>query len=179
MKDIVHIPLVVRPTDFTRAQIGGEGGLVDMRIEGGLQGRAYSTRELEADQRDAVEARNETTDFGEAPKGKREARKRVGARRGRRIRGRRLGSLGGHEDVQDGHEVSVIPDANLAEGHASSTVTWRDGTHVKDRAEVVNPDVMEAHSKEVSGELDERDVGPCLRLEDELLPGLDSPRLAL
>ena len=53
MKDIVHIPLVVRPTDFAWAQVSGEGGLVDVRIEGGLQSRTHGARELEADQRDA------------------------------------------------------------------------------------------------------------------------------
>ena len=38
---------------------------------------------------------------------------------------------------------------------------------------------MKAHSKEVRGELDESDIGPGLRMEDELLPGRDGSRLAL
>ena len=75
--------------------------------------------------------------------------------------------------------MSVVPDADLTEGHACGAVTWRDGAHVENRAKVVNPDVVKAHSKEVRGQLDERDVGPGLRLEDELLPGRDRPGLAL
>ena len=38
---------------------------------------------------------------------------------------------------------------------------------------------MEADLEEVGGELDERHIGPRCRLEDELLPRLDGPRLAL
>ena len=75
--------------------------------------------------------------------------------------------------------MPVVPGADLAEGHACGSVARRDSAHVKDRAEVVYPYMVEAHSKEVRGQLDERDVGPGLRLEYELLPGCDSPRLAL
>ena len=75
--------------------------------------------------------------------------------------------------------MPVVPDADLAEGHACGSVARRNGAHVKDRAEVINPYMVEAHSKEVCGQLDERDVGPGLRLEDELLPGRDGPWLAL
>ena len=75
--------------------------------------------------------------------------------------------------------MPVIPDADLAEGHAGDLVARRDGAHVEDRAEVVDANVVEADLEEVGGELDESDVGPRGRLKDEFLPRLDGPRLAL
>ena len=73
----------------------------------------------------------------------------------------------------------VVPDADLAEGDAGNTVARRDGTHVEDRAKVVYSDMVEADLEEIGGELDEGHVGPRRRMEDELLPRLDGPWLAL